>query len=93
MRNDQKIEVQEISYHRNGIAGEGFYAVRFRWETDRGMENFIGTVFDGRGQCAVLSLDRIAANGVAFGVNSWRGDTVEAALRVAIEGKAREATK
>lgn len=85
----QKIEVQEVAYHRNGIAGEGFHAVRFRWETDRGIENFVGTVFDGSGRCAVLSLDRIAESGVAFGDNSWRGDVVEPELRRAIKNYAR----
>lgn len=82
---DRKIEVQEVSWHRNGISGEGFYAVLFRWETERGMENFIGTVFDGSGQCAVLSLDRIGKEGVAFGLNSWRGDDAEPVLRKAIK--------
>lgn len=80
----QTIEVQEIAYHRNGVSGEGFHAVRFRWETDRGVENFVGTVFDGSGRCAVLSLDRIAESGVSFGANSWRGDCVEPELRRAI---------
>ena len=80
-----KIEIQEIAYHRNGIAGEGFHAVRFRWDTGDGVENFVGTVFDGSGQCAVLSLDRIAQAGVAFGLTSWRGDAVEPELRRAIK--------
>ncbi len=80
-----KIEIQEVAYHRNGISGEGFHAVRFRWDTGDGVENFVGTVFDGSGQCAVLSLDRIAQGGVAFGFNSWRGDEVEPELRRAIK--------
>lgn len=82
------IHVQEISYHRNGIGGEGFYAVRFLWCVDRGPENFIATVFDGQGQCAVLSLDRVEEHGVAFGRNSWRGDHVEGRLRKAIDESA-----
>ena len=79
------IEIQEIAHHRNGISGKSFYAVRFRWDTGDGVENFVGTVFDGGGRCAVLSLDRIAQAGVAFGANSWRGDEVEPELRRAIK--------
>jgi len=79
------IKVQEVAYHRNGICGEGFHAVRFRWDTGDGVENFVGTVFDGSGQCAVLSLDRIAQTGVTFGFNSWRGDDFEPELRRAIK--------
>ena len=79
------IQVQEVSYRRNGIAGEGFYAVRFLWCLGRGPESFIATVFDGPGRCAVLSLDRMEEDGVAFGRNSWRGDEVEGKLREAID--------
>lgn len=79
------IKVQEVAYHRNGISGEGFHAVRFQWNAGEGVENFVATVFDGSGRCAVLSLDRIAGDGVAFGTNSWRGDAVEPELRLAIK--------
>lgn len=82
---DGEIEVQEVAYHRNGMCGEGFYAVRFLWGVDGGTERFVGMVFDGEGQCAVISLDRIEEHGVAFGENSWRGDKVEKRLRKAIE--------
>ncbi len=26
------IEIQEASFHRNGVCGKGFYAIRFRWK-------------------------------------------------------------
>jgi len=80
-----EIDVQEIAYHRNGVAGYPFYAVRFRWSVDGKAENFLGTLFDGDGQCSVISLDRIAQHGVAFGPNSWRGDVVERRLRAAVK--------
>lgn len=79
-----EIEVLQVDWHRNGIGGEGFYAVLFRWRTNKGVENFLGTLFDRAGQCAVVSLDRIGEHGVSFGFNSWRGDVVEDRLRKAI---------
>lgn len=82
------IKIQEASFHRNGISGLGFYAIRFQWEPDDAdkPENFIATLFDEQGACAVLSLDRIASMGVGFARgNSWRGDHFEAELRRQIE--------
>lgn len=83
----EKIKVQEISRHRNGVSGAPFWAVRFRWETDRGTENFLATVFDEPAHTAVISLDRIEQHGVAFGENSWRGDVLNSALWAAIREK------
>jgi hypothetical protein len=82
------IKIIEKAYHRNGIAGEGFWAVRFQHTPDDTRnakpETFVATLFDGAGRCAVLSVDRLAAVGVKFGVNSWRGDVFEDDLRRAI---------
>jgi hypothetical protein len=80
------ISIQEIEFHRNGVSGSGFHAVRFsvtRGPVDeRG--NFLATVFVGRGDIAVINLDRIAEHGVGRD-NKWRGDHYEDALRLAIE--------
>lgn len=79
-----KIDVQEISFHRNGICGESFFAVRFKHRANgprKPAENFLATVFAKRGHVSVISLDRIADTGVAFGCNSWRGDQFEDLLR------------
>lgn len=84
MRDITNIEIQEASFHRNGVGGLGFYAIRFRWKPDdaEAPENFIATLFDEPGGCAVLSLDRIPTMGVAFAHgNSWRGDCFETELR------------
>ena len=82
------IKIIEKAYHRNGIAGEGFWAVRFQHTPDDTRnakpETFVATLFDGAGRCAVLSVDRLSAVGVKFGVNSWRGDVFEDDLRRAI---------
>ena len=69
------IKIIEKAYHRNGIAGEGFWAVRFQHTPadtrNAKPETFVATLFDGEGQCAVLSVDRLATDGVTFGLNSW----------------------
>ena len=85
-----KLDIQEIAWHRNGISGLGFYTIRFRWNPEESteMENFLAIVFDEPGACAVIGLDRIATQGVAFaGGNSWRGDHFEGELRKAIENQ------
>jgi hypothetical protein len=79
------ISIQEIEFHRNGVSGSGFHAVRFsvtRGPVDeRG--NFLATVFESRGDIAVINLDRIAEHGVGRD-NKWRGDHYEDDLRAAI---------
>jgi hypothetical protein len=77
-------KIHEIAFHRNGICGAGFYAVRFTGGKDVSGREFIATVFDEPGHCAVLAVDRLDTDGVAFGVNSWRGDHFEPELRAAI---------
>lgn len=92
------IEVHAVEYHRNGVAGEGFYACRFT-DTEEGRD-FIATVFppdpveggslDGEAdwfaphnpRVAVLALDLLPD--VTFAVNSWRGDHYADALYHAI---------
>ncbi len=82
------IVIQECSFHRNGVSGAGFYAVRFQ-HTLPGAdkpENFLAMVFDDPGVIGVISLDRIEECGVGFANgNSWRGDKFEAELRKRIE--------
>ncbi len=85
-----EIEIQECSYHRNGISGLGFHAIRFRFKPDDSdhPENFVATLFEEQGACAILSLDRIDNRGVAFARgNSWRGDHFEEPLRKYVESK------
>lgn len=80
-----KLKIQEIQFHRNGVSGSGFHAVRFAVTSgpveERG--NFLATVFEGRGDVAVINLDKIAEYGVSLG-NKWRGDYYESAIREAI---------
>lgn len=82
-----KLKIDEVAYHRNGVCGNGFHAVLFRFKPDgeRREKSFLATVFDEPGNCAVISLDRISVYGVEFGPNSWRGDWFEDELRAAIK--------
>lgn len=82
------IQVKEVAYHRNGVAGEGFYVVRFSYTDDDGVAhpNMVGIVFGGRGRVAILDADMAAAGNVAFAKgNSWRGDQFEDDLREAAD--------
>jgi hypothetical protein len=79
-----KIQIKQIAYHRNGVAGEGFYAILF-YPYRKPRELMLASVFHGRGRCSVIRLDLIEEHGVTFGENSWRGDDYEASLRGAID--------
>lgn len=80
-----KLKIQEIQFHRNGVSGSGFHAVRFAVTTGPAEEhgNFLATVFEGPGDIAVINLDKISEYGVSLG-NKWRGDHYERAIREAI---------
>jgi hypothetical protein len=75
-----KIKVTEITYHRNGVHGNGFYVVSFISEGD----NMIGVVFDEPGNVAVFNAALLREGVIGFYYNSWRGDWYEQALREAI---------
>ena len=80
------IDVNEVAFHRNGICGEGFHAIRFTYAPDGKPEHFLAIVFDTTGQCAVIGIDRLSEMGVRFAEgNSWRGDYFEHELREAIK--------
>jgi len=73
-----------ISYHRNGICGNGFHVVRFGWydADEKAHRTMVATVFAEPGNCAVLDLDETARGNIAFAKgNSWRGDEFEPTLR------------
>jgi hypothetical protein len=94
----EQINVKQVDYHRNGVSGEGFYAVIF--ETSEG-QTMLGVVFPPgdngddleawtiyeRGSWhnpRVAVFDANLLPDVGFGVNSWRGDNYAAALYTAI---------
>ena len=76
-----RIEVQEIAFHRNGVGGNGFHAIRF---TEKGQPGeFLAIVFEEPGDVAVINAWSLAEFGVGHG-NKWRGDIFEDTLREAI---------
>lgn len=71
-------KVIDVSYHRNGIGGIGFYAILF---DNPKQGRMFAALFDEDGYCAVSKISMLADNDIAFGSNSWRGDCFEAELR------------
>jgi hypothetical protein len=72
--------VLSSAYHRNGVAGNGFYVVLFRDDDGATKVAIQFPEQDAEGESlpsmntAVLQVDLLAAGNVAFGENSWRGD-------------------
>ena len=71
----------DASFHRNGISGQGFYAVLF-YDSSRNNEIMIATLFDEPGYCAIYQVDELSKLNIKFANgNSWRGDHYESDLR------------
>lgn len=84
-----KIKIIQASFHRNGICGNGFYAILFDWTEDKVTRRMVATLFDEPGSCAVLEVSKLSSeDGVAFGSNSWRGDHFEDDLRTLVTKEA-----
>jgi len=83
MTQPPEIRVIDTAYHRNGICGAPFHVVLFH---DTGDENTrkVGILFKEPYHCAVLDVVKLAKGSIAFGVNSYRGDRFEPALREAL---------
>lgn len=81
MTSRNAFKVLDISYHRNGMSGDGFHVVAFK----NGGEKMIATVFEENGKCAILSVDLLNRDIIKSGVNSWRCEYFEDDLRKAIE--------
>jgi hypothetical protein len=74
---DMNIKIDGIAYQRNGISGEPFYQVFFRY-SEKGMEErkLIAVLTDRKKHCFVIDPSDIQ--------NHWRGDHFERDLRDAI---------
>ena len=75
--NNDEIIVEQIEHHRNGISGNGFDVVLFRWLT----KDMIAIVFEERGNIAVFERHLLGQGRIGFGENSWRGDLFEDNIR------------
>lgn len=82
-REGLKLTLVDVSWHRNGVGGAGFYAVIF---DDAEQGRMVASLFDEPGHCAVYKLGELVRTNIAFAQgNSWRGDQYEAALRPIIQ--------
>ena len=81
-----KLKITKLDYHRNGVAGNGFHVVLFKWRDGDGVRRqMVATVFSEPGSLAVLDIGETAAGNIDFAMgNSWRGDDFEPELRAAI---------
>ena len=80
--------IVDVSYHRNGISGNGFHAVLFIGAEKDSDSLMVASVLDEPGNVSVFRVDYLSvpAVGVKFAHgNSWRGDRFEPELRAAIE--------
>lgn len=82
-----QIKIVDASWHRNGVAGEGFYAVLFDADQGRMVASLFGDdVEKVTGRCAVYRVHDLVDANIKFAHgNSWRGDAYEAALRPALK--------
>lgn len=79
MSRNVNVKIVSASYHRNGIGGEGFYAILFD-DADEG--RMVASLFDEPGYCAVYKVEELSKGNIAFAQgNSWRGDVFEQKLR------------
>jgi len=76
-----KLRILDHAFHRNGICGAPFHVALI----DDGESRKVAILFDTTHHCAVLDVAKLAADDIAFGSNSWRGDNYEPALRDAIK--------
>lgn len=79
-------QIEEVAHHRNGVSGEPFYVITFRW-TDDGDEPrpMVAILFEKSRHCAVLDREQTRQGNIAMaGGNSWRGDHFERAMRAAV---------
>jgi len=84
-----KLKIIDTARHRNGICGAPFNVVLFEDHGPEGSRK-VAILFEEPNHCAVLDVAKLAVGDIAFGSNSWRGDTYERNLRkeIALRQKA-----
>jgi hypothetical protein len=79
-----KITNVRVSYHRNGIDGNGFHVVLFDTLIDNETRHMVATVFEGQGNIAILDVSLLAAGVYGFAENSWLYESFEKDLYEAV---------
>jgi len=69
------IEIRDVAYHRNGVAGLPFYVVLFN-DPDEGMFNQLATIDEDGKDCRVINAGLVMTAGEIGNrhMNKWRGD-------------------
>ena len=69
------IEIRDVAYHRNGVAGLPFYVVLYN-DTDAGMFNQVATIDEDGTDCRVINAGLVvtASEIGSRHMNKWRGD-------------------
>jgi len=83
MRKPHRIRVLDSDRHRNGICGAPFDVVLFLDADDENTRK-VAIIFDEPHHCAVLDIGKLSQGMIDFGVNSYRGDVFEPAIRAHI---------
>jgi hypothetical protein len=88
MRIDE-MKLTAIGYHRNGVAGNGFWVVLFRWlDSERVYHEMVATVFSEPGNVAVLDTYKTVNGEITYEEgNRWDGAHFEPWLRKQIEAR------
>lgn len=78
----KQFTVTDVTYHRNGCTGRGFYSVRFSFKEDVFQPNMVAIMPDvinnkSCQECFVMNLNDPTSN--------WRGDQFAYDVRAAIE--------
>lgn len=90
MKNDLKVKLEKMDYHRNGVCGAPFYVVLFDDLTNKC--KMVATVFTSSFEkntnpaCAVYDIAQLCEGNIEFANgNSWRGDHYFWALKPQME--------
>lgn len=76
--------VKEVTYHRNGVCGRGFYTVQFK-HPETGDAEMVGIYFPPReGDESGVTLDSYAVIDRDHPSNTWRGDFFYDLMREAV---------
>jgi hypothetical protein len=80
------IEIRDVAYHRNGIAGLPFFVVLFN-DPDAGMFNQVATIDEDGTDCRVINAGLVVTASEIGNrhMNKWRGDQYLSLIKEALQ--------